>query len=75
MAAQSWWKRFFPPVERLAEPGSTPATVAGVFLAYAAPVVLVTSFVPLLGGDTLVGLGVVLLAAACWTVGHRLVSK
>lgn len=75
MARQPWWQRILPSVERLAEPGSTAATVTGVFLAYASPVVLTMSFVPLLGGDTWVGLGVVLLAVACWAVGHRLVSR
>jgi hypothetical protein len=69
------WQRFLPPVERLAEPGSTSATVAGVFLAYASPVVLTIAFVPLLDGDIWIGLGVAVLAVACWILGHRLAGR
>ncbi|MDH3259927.1 MAG: hypothetical protein OEM84_03025 [Acidimicrobiia bacterium] len=75
MAQQPWWQRIFPPVERLAEPGSNTSTAAGVFLAYVSPIVLTIAFVPLLDGDIWVGLGVVALAIACWVIGHRLVSQ
>jgi len=75
VAEKPRWRRIFPPVERLAEPGSTSATVAGVFLAYASPVILTIAFVPLLDGDAWVGLGIGVLAVACWVIGHRLVGR
>jgi hypothetical protein len=75
VARRPWWQRIFPPVERLADPGSTGSTTAGVFLAYVSPLVLTISFVPLLGGDTWVGLGVGVVAIACWVLGHRLVGR
>lgn len=64
-----------PPVERLAEPGSTTATTAGVFLAYASSVFLVIAFVPVLGGDFWVGLGVTAFAIGSWLLGHWLVGR
>lgn len=75
MAQRPWWQHIFPPVERLAEPGSSTSTAAGVFLAYVSPVVLTIAFVPLLDGDTLIGLGVGALAIACWVLGHWLVGR
>lgn len=70
-----WWQRIFPSVDRLAEPGSTSSTAAGVFLAYASPIVLAIAFVPLLDGDVWAGLGVLVLAIACWMIGNRLVLR
>lgn len=75
MEHQPWWKRIFPSVERLGEPGSTVTTTAGVFLAYVSPVVLSIAFVPLFDGEFWFGLGVGGLAIACWVLGHWLVGR
>ena len=75
MAENPRWKRIFPPAERLAEPGSTSGTAAGVFLAYASPVFLMMALVPLFGGDFLVGLAVVAFAVGAWVLGHWLVGR